>query len=66
MEQGCWRGKWFPSTMITTYYAVRFLHHMGERYDDTIQKAKHWILVSQEARGSWNQSVIETSAAILR
>ena len=62
---GCWRGKWFPSTMITTYYAIRLLCLMDSRYASNTHKARQYMLAHQKPNGSWGDSVIETSAAIL-
>lgn len=64
-KSGFWNGKWFPSMMIPTYYSVRFLNILGEKYADNIERAKEFILHSQEKNGSWDNSVIETSVAIL-
>ncbi|MBN1386411.1 FAD-dependent oxidoreductase [Candidatus Woesearchaeota archaeon] len=62
-SKGFWRGKWFPSLMITTFYAVRLLHDLG--FHDSVDKAGKFILNTQEDDGSWNGSVIDTSAAVL-
>jgi squalene cyclase len=51
--------------MVTTYYAVRLLCHIGSEYRENINRAKDYILAKQKKNGSWTNSVIETSAAIL-
>jgi predicted NAD/FAD-dependent oxidoreductase len=62
---GHWKGRWFPSTLITTYYAVRFLHRMAQWYRSHIDKARHYMVTSQQADGSWGHAVIDTAAAML-
>src|SRR5262245_20046663 len=63
--KGYWKSRWFPSTMITTYYAVRFLQHMPRCYQPHLDKARHFLRTQQQPDGSWGHSVLETAAAIL-
>ncbi|HZQ07059.1 MAG TPA: FAD-dependent oxidoreductase [Anaerolineae bacterium] len=60
---GLWQGRWFPSRMITTFYAMRLLALLG--YEDERQRAQDAILKTQQRQGSWEDSVVETSAALL-
>lgn len=64
-EDGSWSGRWFPSLIIPTYYSIRFLLCFGEKYMDEILKARSYLLVNQKKNGGWNNSIIDTSAAIL-
>lgn len=57
-----WQGKWFPSRMITTFYAVRLLAQFDNQ--EAIARAQAAILATQTRNGDWNGSVIETSAAL--
>jgi monoamine oxidase len=60
---GRFAGRWFPSWTWTTYHAVRLLQAQGET--DAAQRA-HWALLRGQADdGSWQHSVIDTSAAVL-
>lgn len=60
---GLWQGRWFPSRMITTFYAARLLARFD--YADALGRAYHAILTRQTRRGSWDNSVVETAAAML-
>lgn len=62
---GCWPGKWFPSMSIPVYYAVRLLSQMGSEYEPSCNRAGTWLAGGQDERGSWMNSVIESSAALL-
>ncbi len=62
-EDGGFQGRWFPSRMVTTYYALRLLHLMN--CSVAVEKAKLFVLNQQENNGSWQGSVIDTATAIL-
>lgn len=62
---GKWNGKWFPSITITSYYAVRFLALFDGSFSQNIEKNLSYIAQKQSDNGSWSNSMIETSAAIL-
>ncbi|MBF0120319.1 MAG: FAD-dependent oxidoreductase [Desulfobacterales bacterium] len=62
---GRWPGKWFPSHTISTYYAVRLLSLMGSDFQKSCQQAGLFLCSQQDRFGSWNQSVIESAAAVL-
>jgi len=62
---GAWQGKWFPSRIIPTYYAVRALK-ADKRFTDKEKLAvKNYFKQNQLKDGSFSHSVIETSAALL-
>ncbi len=67
---GGWPGKWFPSSTIPIWYAVRFLIADGlEELDDgartACMRAGVGLAGAQGADGAWGASVIETAAAVL-
>lgn len=62
---GKWNGKWFPSITITSYYAVRFLALFDGSFSQNIEKSLSYIAQRQSDNGSWSNSIIETSAAVL-
>ena len=62
--EGYWTGRWFPSLMISTYYSVRFLHQFGKDKAE-IERACSYLYASQNRKGSWGESEIETAVAIL-
>jgi len=62
-EDGGFQGRWFPSRMITTYYALRLLHRMN--CSVAVERAKCFVLNQQKKNGSWQDSVIDTATAIL-
>jgi hypothetical protein len=62
---GKWSGKWFPSITITSYYAVRFLALFDESFSQNIEKNLSYLAQKQSDNGSWSNSIIETSAAVL-
>ncbi|ATB27520.1 FAD-dependent oxidoreductase [Melittangium boletus] len=64
--KGFWQGQWFPSTLVTTYYAVRLLSLAGGTAAAAhLSRARDYILGLQRAEGSWSGSVIDTSVAVL-
>jgi protoporphyrinogen oxidase len=68
---GGWPGKWFPSKTLQIWYAVRFLAATNDDAAGTgtaaaaCRRAALWLTSRQEGNGSWGESVIETSAALL-
>lgn len=63
-QDGLWEGLWFPSRLVTTYHAVRFLA-LGKEYPSATTKAVNALRAMQCLQGSWNDSVIDTAAAVL-
>ena len=66
LPHGLWQGRWFPSQMVTTFYALRLLHEINVPDYETV--GAHAITAIQKAQlqnGSWRDSVIETAAAML-
>ena len=65
-EQGFWRGKWFPSYLLTTWYSLRLLSMAGcGENEAALAKGIAYVQRKQQKNGSWNHSVIDTSAALL-
>ena len=62
---GSFSGLWFPNTLLTTWHAVRLLAALAPAHDESVQRALGFITRRQAHDGSWSQSVIETSAAVL-
>lgn len=62
---GAWQGKWFPSSMVTTYYAARFLKSRADINPQTVDRAGDYILSGQRDDGAWSASVIDTATAVL-
>ena len=65
LATGRWPGKWFPSETIPIYYAVRFLAEMGPEFDAACRRAGVWLPARQNRNGSWEESVVESAAAVL-
>jgi hypothetical protein len=70
LVSGGWPGKWFPSQTIPIWYALRFFASLGDSSSDStlpgaISRAVCRLQSGQGNDGSWNGSVIETSAALL-
>lgn len=66
--EGYWEGRWFPSIILPTYYAVRLLTRMQDRLPvdrDALGRARDYLCSSQLRNGSWSGLVVDTSAAIL-
>lgn len=63
--QGFWRSKWFPSTLIPSWYAVRLLSSDYPANRAAIDRAVSYTVNKQSLSGSWNNSIIDTSAALL-
>ncbi len=68
---GGWPGKWFPSFTLPIWYAVRVLKAAADMHispaaiDAALERAVLQLASRQEHNGSWGNSVIETSAALL-
>lgn len=62
---GNWEGKWFPSSVIVTFYAIRFLVTFSETYRSSIARATAFLSRLQRQDGSFSGSLMETSLAIL-
>ena len=63
--EGAWRSKWFPSIYIPTWYAVRLLSSDYPANREAIERALNYTLKRQSSEGGWNNSLIDTSAALL-
>lgn len=63
---GHWEGKWFPSHLVPTYYAVRLLLDAAAASSTAhASRARDYILRTQLNNGSWSHLVIDTAVAIL-
>jgi hypothetical protein len=68
---GGWQGKWVPSQTIPIWYALRFFAslkgspHDSPLLEEAATRAVYRLQSGQGKDGSWNRSVIETSAALL-
>jgi hypothetical protein len=74
---GGWPGKWFPSQTIPIWYALRFFASLEDfaelagpagdspLLEGAVARAVCRLQSGQGSDGSWNRSVIETSAALL-
>lgn len=61
-----WSGKWFPSLILPTWYALRFLHcYQARRYQETILRSRNWIVRAHRDGGGWGGSIIETALALM-
>ena len=65
LPDGSWKGEWFPSRTIPSYYSLRFLATNRLAYASELRRGTEYLRGNQQADGSWSNSVIETSAAIL-
>lgn len=65
LPDGSWKGEWFPSRTIPSYYSLRFLATHRSAYAAELRRGTEYLRGSQQSNGSWSQSVIETAAAIL-
>ena len=62
---GGFSGLWFPTTLASTWHAVRLLAALGPEHASNVRRALDFIRNGQSHDGCWNDSVIETSAAVL-
>jgi hypothetical protein len=66
---GGWPRKWFPSQTIPIWYTLRFFACCSPRdsalREGAVTRAVYRLQGGQRSDGSWNRSVIETSAALL-
>lgn len=59
------RSKWFPSNILMPYYAVRLFMIFGGEYRRQLDIIADFLISKQSENGSFNDSVIETSYAVL-
>lgn len=65
LSTGEWKGKWFNSQYCTTFFAARFLCSTQTITDDVAAKVVKYITSNQKNDGSIDESIINTSAALL-
>lgn len=58
-------SKWFQSNTLMPYYAARLFGIFGDEYSKQIDIIKNFLLKKQGGNGSFNDSVLETSYAVL-
>lgn len=59
------KSKWFPSNILMPYYAARLLEIFGEKYQKELHIIEKYLVSKQKENGSFNDSVLETSYAVL-
>lgn len=62
---GSFSGLWFPTVVATTWHALRLLAALGTEHASNVRRGLEFIRAGQGHDGSWRESVIETSAAVL-
>ncbi len=65
LPSGLWKSKWYASNFLTTFNSIRALLLFPQNNFKNLNLAKRAILEAQLANGSFNNSVFETSLAIL-
>jgi hypothetical protein len=60
---GCWRGRWFPSVMLTTFLAARLLATTDDGMA-SLGDTQRLLADTQRPDGSWGGSAIDTAFAI--
>ena len=59
------KSKWFPSNFLTPYYAARLLGIFGDEYQKELNIIEKYLASRQKENGSFSDSVLETSYAVL-
>lgn len=59
------KSKWFPSNFLTPYYAARLLGIFGKKYQKELNIIEKYLMSKQRENGSFSDSVLETSYAVL-
>jgi glycine/D-amino acid oxidase-like deaminating enzyme len=62
---GSFSGLWFPTTVLTTWHAIRLLAALCPEHTASVERARDFIAKGQGQDGSWSGSVIETAAGLL-
>ncbi len=64
-NDGLWSGKWFPSRVLPSYYAIRLLMAVGlDEARRAAFRACTVLLRIQSPKGDWSGLVIDTAAAV--
>ncbi len=63
--EGYWSSIWFSSKFVTTLHAAKLLGIHGEEHRPRLRRAAAFLLGTQSHEGSWGETVLETSAAVL-
>lgn len=64
-DDGSFSGLWFPTRLVSTWHALRLLAAFRHEHAESVQRGLDYVRNGQAHDGSWNDSVIETSAAVL-
>jgi predicted NAD/FAD-dependent oxidoreductase len=65
-QRGDWKGRWYPSWVLPTSYAVRFLSAAaGKEQRAAIERALGFVARLQRADGSIAGSTIETALSVM-
>ena len=59
------KSKWFPSNYMTPYYAARLFKSFGKGYQKELDIIEKYLMSKQTENGSFSESVLETSYAVL-
>jgi hypothetical protein len=62
---GHWKGKWFPSLVLPTFFALRLLATGGETFGPSVSRGAEFLAQLQRADGSIAGSGLETAFAVL-
>ena len=65
VDSGNFGSKWFPSNILMPYFAVRLFLIFGDEYNQQFDIIKDFLFKKQKENGSFNDSVLETSYAVL-
>lgn len=65
VDSGNFGSKWFPSNILMPYFAVRIFGIFGDKYRQQLNIIKDFLLKKQRENGSFSDSVLETSYAVL-
>ncbi len=59
------KSRWFPNNFLVPYYAVRLFKSFGDRYQKELDIIEKYLISKQTENGSFSDSVLETSYAVL-
>jgi hypothetical protein len=62
---GGFEGRWFPSALMATYHAARFLRGAGKAQRPALARSAQYVVGLQRPSGSIGGSIIDTALALL-
>ncbi|MFI5391674.1 MAG: hypothetical protein ACHQYQ_09955 [Bacteriovoracales bacterium] len=65
LPSGLWDSKWYGSNLLSSFLALRTLFLFPQKYKPEIKKSMDSIIGMQNENGSFKDSILETSIAIL-